>query len=265
MKNTLKLASLLLLGWLTLGMGQPPSVESGTVELIVNGNLQPEIQSELNRMITDLQNEGYATLIKTWPNTDQDAKHLWDYLAAEYQTPGRNLVGAILVGNLPWGWNKQSGETTDLVYWNLKSWGDTCLYETIYGGPPQPWQIWVSRIFALQDNFSEQYFGDEPALVSRALQANHDFRSGASRFSWMVDDWALPEFNYLVNLPQMTFFNNPVENISDGPAWVSGGALMQETSHGNIDCYGTWSWTAGLHETVLQRRYFVGDSCGSMR
>ena len=152
--------------------------------------------------------------IKSWDSNDQSAKDIWDYLVSEYQTPGQNLVGGILIGNLPIGYNNQDGEATDLVYWNLATYGDTCTSANVYGGGHPPWQIWVSRMFALQEDFSEEYFGDEPTLLSRAFQANHDFRTGASRFSYMVDDIIDPIFGWTPG--PLNIFNNPTENICDG-------------------------------------------------
>jgi PKD repeat protein len=231
------------------------SAGSGTVILIVNSNLQPEIQDDLNRMKADMQIEGYTVKIKTWPSTDQDAQHVWVYLKSEYATQGQTLTGAILIGNLPMGRNLTTNELTDWCYWNMNAeWRNT--YSR---------QIWVSRFFSLSDNFTEQYYGDEVALLKRSFKANHEFRTGKSRFSWMVNNYVDPlAFGW--RPPPISIPNHPTEQIPPDDAWLLGGCLFQESSHGNVDCYGDYMHGVtlyGLHSIVPQMRFFVGDSCGS--
>ena len=74
------------------------------------------------------------------------------------------MAGAILVGTLPTAKNLSSNETTDLCHWNMNTFRDV-LSER---------HIWVSRI-------SSSYADVAVEQITNALDANHNYRTGASR------------------------------------------------------------------------------------
>lgn len=149
---------------------------------------------------------------------DSLSKILWDTLRAEYEKPDRFLAGAILVGVIPYLDRKGHVDGgLDEQYWNMSIWlrdyekdsmflqfdpdavagrEDTSFAQTGNGGFQGKGlrHIWVSRfwgknirgargfgLFATAQHDSESY-GTETALIRRALDANHDYRIGASRF-----------------------------------------------------------------------------------
>ena len=102
-------------------------------------------------------------------STYATAQDLWNYLKSEYDTQGQDLVGAILVGNLPLAYS--GAEITDGVYWNMQTFGSVSYKH-----------IWVSRI-------AGRYTARQVEQMVRALDANHNYRTGQARLphsAWYI-------------------------------------------------------------------------------
>jgi hypothetical protein len=235
-----------------------------TVILVVDDLLLPEIQSEINRLQADLVNEGYAAKIKPWNCATQGNGDLWGYLRSEFGTAGQALKGAILIGWLPVAKNNFTLEPTDLVYWKLTgNYGDTSNdYSTVVP------DIWVSRMWPSGPS-------DDVTLLKRALQANHDARTGAARlphgsyFSEVAYPSSADDTSSLAALLDVW----PTSEIPPIPminVFQKGGDCFQEESHGGPGAYNIdrldgdfpISWDL-LHDAIVQMRSVVSCSCAS--
>jgi hypothetical protein len=145
-----------LLVW-GLGMARAQAPNGGLVLIIIDDLLYPEIQAPVDRLQADLQNEGYSARISQFTVAGKTPQDLWNTLVSEYNTEGQTLLGAILIGNLPKAKNTSTNQTTDAVYWNLQTFGPVGIRN-----------IWVSRM------------SGTVLELERALQANHDYRTGVS-------------------------------------------------------------------------------------
>jgi len=261
----------------------PSSRTNQLVLVVVETNLFPNVSNEVVRLRDDLIAEGYESRITQWRGGGAtSASNLWDYLRGEYATPGQFLVGTILIGDVPKAQEYNPASSyggwvyTDLVYWNLKS------FQT-----QQSWSvtrsIWVSRIIATSG------YGTEITMIKRALQANHDYRTGASRlphtaYYYMIPEWwgsygssnnvaALQQVwtncdSRGVNGSQLRFLpgRSDIGNICGADCFVAGGEVFDETSHGNEDGYmgmSGWFTRSDLHRILAQLRFGVIASCTS--
>ncbi|MBN1675831.1 MAG: hypothetical protein JXR37_32605 [Kiritimatiellae bacterium] len=229
----------------------PADRAGALVLLLLKSPLFPELEPELRRLEADLQYEGYTARIVTnsWSSADQ----VWTALKAEYFSAGQYLEGAILIGDMPLARGATEGQYTDCVYMNL----GTDYRDTLYR------QIWVSRMFASWDC---SRFGSEVTLLKRAFDANHAYRTGASRLPHTAYNGGQGEFDYhnsettnaLEVWPAAITMNSPLD------AFSKGAELMQETSHGSSERY-WWSsiHTYEMHHGLVQCRAAMVDSCGS--
>lgn len=228
-----------------------------TVLIVVRDTLLPEISTEINRLKTDIQNDGYTA--KTVTFNGSTAKGLWDFLKAEYDTAGQFMSGAILVGNLPFYIAPGGGasQKQDWIFWNMQK------YSMAAGDLTDARHIWVSRFFALDQAGGQMMAGSEVTLIRRALQANHDYRTGASRLplaAWMYDSIGGRESvvsRYLDLFPEA--------RVAPGvlAAFKAGGMLLDETSHGNTGgtYYDNNVTEYTLHDGGAQVRFALCSSC----
>jgi len=265
----------------TIEVLQPTQHGSNLVLLIVNNLLLPEISNQVARLRNDLIIGGYSAIVVSWSNPSGSA--LWAYLHTTYtnlMATTTFLEGAILVGNVP-----IEGDT-DLSYWNLQTnvvstssqYGDSAM------GVPGPYQIWVSRMRGIIPEW-----GDEPTLTLRMLQANHDYRTGASRLPQTAFAF---DYAYGAEVSAGTFngvWPATVE-LSTGPsdttdqavyplgcyqAFLIGGDLLAEESHGDGSTYcdngfGGVTPPSAMHATepnlyhrLVQIRSVLNSSCTS--
>jgi hypothetical protein len=222
-----------------------------TVIVVVNGALLPALSAEVARLQADLQAQGYTTKLKTW--TTGSIWELWTYLSTEFRTPGQFLAGALLVGELPYA-STSTGSMTDYVLMNLSIWGDTW-----YGYDPQSattlysTDIWVSRI------------NGGAAMVQRALDVNHDYRTGASRLP--SKSYYFDAINGVDNSPNAAAISAQVEYNHPLNAFLEGGDLLNEVSHGGTNYYDTAGQFGidplNIHNILAQVRFSFHDSCKS--
>ncbi len=223
------------------------------VLLIVNDLLLPEIESEVQRLGQDLLNDGYTSKLKTWNTTDDGgSEDLWNYINSEYVDPNQIVSGAILIGSMPTVRNATTNEYTDLVYWNMTSYRNISFMR----------HIWVSRFWATR---STMFDGQEVLRLKHALQANHDYRTGAQRLPHMV--------NYIMHAypdSEPSYYPNDganalevwpeVEKSDILEAWLNGGELLDETMHGSA--FGSYVYNK-LTNRPCKTRVNLITSCGS--
>jgi len=176
------------------------------VLVVVNSVLSPSIQSELNQFKADLDKEGYQARILSFSDALKNSpKALWDTLFNEYNRTNGLMAGAILVGKMPLA-NSILGTLVnedESPYWCMNSYlpdlkveADPTFYGIMrnwYNKPvrdPEQWNfdasnalhIWVSRIQAY-DNVQFKGMVNELTGMKRYFKANHDYRSGITRYS----------------------------------------------------------------------------------
>jgi hypothetical protein len=234
------------------------------VLLVVNEVIMPEISAEVDRLSADLVREGYRTKIITFSQYGGDA--LWDVLHGECFTPGQFMSGAIFIGNLP----RFDTVSHDVRYWNLSF---------KHNAYKPPYNIWVSRICA-SDLYIPSY-GDEVTLIKRALQANHDYRTGASRLPHVafhydnayggtgtaaLADMVFPRSVELRQGPSV--MPNTPSGMRD--AFRLGGELLFEETHGGNGAYdltnmnyGTQIDNTTVFNDIAQLRVVLASSCNS--
>jgi hypothetical protein len=250
---------------------------SGALVLVVaHAGLYANVAHEVDRLVLDLSREGYTARLRIWPSSGTSVSNLWAYLRQEYEDPDQWLVGSVLVGSLPKPKVTLGGKSyyTDQVYWNL------CSFQTDVA--PSRQDIWVSRIIA-----ENTKYGSEAALVRRALDANHYYRTGASRLPFTAFYFINPEWwnsyaggvtNLLRVWPALETRGAAGGGLRFAPertdlaayagadAFVRGGELLDETSHGNQDGYmasGGWFTRDALFRVIAQQRVSLVTSCSS--
>ena len=227
------------------------------VLIIVNDLLYPQIEAEVLRLEQDLIGDGYTAEIKQWDDeksSDYHDRELWDYLRSKRS----GLDGAILIGRIPKGppgiWEERDN---DRIFWNLDDWN------SMYGHPAD---IWVSRFWALSMRGGQtDTFGNESARVKRALDANHNYRTGKSR---------LPHATYSHGMREQPSVYS-IDNILDifpmsAGDWNNGfllGAEYQQLN-GNWHMSGTHFATKGeVYVNLVQARVislYDGHDSGSI-
>jgi hypothetical protein len=234
------------------------------VALVVNDSLLPKVQMEVNRLQADLEYEGYATLVKPW-RTGDDSLQLWQYLKAQNEVPGRFMAGAILIGNLPFvSYSGHPKDPTDYIYWSL---GEHC-------GDISRRDIWVSRINATDRGGQPFPYGDEVTLIKRALDANHNYRTGLSRLpytAYSYDEGAFGGAHLQHAANALDIWDNGQElwpgTLEFADAYRLGGELLDEQAHGDTNFYlwnttfNPWITSQNIHDIVSQVRFCCFSSC----
>lgn len=247
--------------------------EGNLVVLAVNQLLYPNISNAVERLRTDLIDEGYTSKVIPISNT-ASASNLWATLNAEYASTNQWMTGAILIGNLPkplWA----SAEYNDLIYWNMTRYDTSSRFVTTF-------DIWVSRIYA-----TGLAYGNEVDLILRALDANHAYRKGFSRLphtayyynAWnyyaeqdlygqrLLNAWpslrATNEISGDGRATSKKFFPGRTDiNEAGADALIGGGDFFFESSHGASYCYMNGLFvTDDLFRLLAQQRVVIADSC----
>ena len=278
----------------------PSNIANGTIQirntrdrsgnlvvLIVDTNLlQGTITNAIYRLKNDLEHDGYTAKITGWSNPN--SSNLWAYLVSEYTATNQFLSGAILVGGQPgtvpplaYVTNGPFAECTDLVYWNL-----TYFQRGQVNNAPR--NIWVSR-FLVPDST----YGNTTNLLQRALDANHDYRTGTSRlphkafcYTSVSKNYGEAESNALARMqevwpeadgrgapgfagvgdPNFHFLTNRVDlavNLG-GDCLAAGGEMFEESSDGvPSGClyFDTCFLVPDVYRIVNQMRFVILNSC----
>ncbi len=157
------------------------------VDIVVNAELYPCIIAELEQYRSDLIGAGYSVRIDTMRGLSHVL--LRNHLAGQNQ-----LVGAMLVGELPVAWYELDGEEfpLDIYYMDLDgTWTDADgdgLYDGHSGNLAL--EIWVGRLYARPLTWD-----DEVRLVRRYFAKNHAYRTGQlalpdRALAYVDDDWS---------------------------------------------------------------------------
>jgi hypothetical protein len=165
-------------GTFTYRIVKPPMVSrGGLVAIVVNDSLYAEIEGSINQYVQDLIGEGYSTkVITAMGGTPDDVRNL---LKAEIPN---NLVGALLVGDLPIAWWEESsyGEDypIDFFFADLDgSWFDSNsngLFDQHSAGSGNAYpDIWVGRLYATRLTYD-----NEARLIIDYFDRNHQYRTG---------------------------------------------------------------------------------------
>ncbi|UCC11381.1 MAG: T9SS type A sorting domain-containing protein [candidate division WOR-3 bacterium] len=168
------------------------SARDGLVDIVVYAPIYTGIMDSLSVYISDLISEGYTVRVDTVRGaTAFDVRNHFIMLS------GSNLVGAVLIGNVPFAWYEEDdGQEReefpiDLYFMDLNGiWVDADtngLYE-YHTGDRAP-EIWVGRIYA-----SSMTWGNEIALVNNYLSKIHKYRNGGytiphKALAYVDDPW----------------------------------------------------------------------------
>ncbi|MBL8025860.1 MAG: T9SS type A sorting domain-containing protein [Fibrobacteres bacterium] len=238
------------------------------VLIVVQANIQSKISAEVNRLRDDLSSAGYVPRILpyTYSYVYQDTltgKNLYDTLVAEYDRTDGMLAGAILIGRLP----VSPGLFGDEPFWNMSVWykrfymKDSLAFhyadtgnvlqgkDTAFGGYSEHRgyqgnhmrHIWITRITSASSTY-----GDTVLTIKRALDANHNYRTGLSRFphrayqigggteAALREVWPevtkLPRVGFIVKAPGDTF-----KQIYTSYQAGNAGSLWDVDQHMNIN------------------------------
>jgi hypothetical protein len=169
------------------------------VDIVINAELYPHISAEISQYQADLETTGYSVRIDTMRGTNAPA--LRTHLAGI-----TNLVGAVLVGELPVAWYERgwgggpTGEEFPIDYYFMDldgTWGDADadgLCDS-HAGNAAP-EIWVGRLYARPLTWD-----DEARLVRRYFAKSHAYRTGNlslpdRALAYIDDDWS-GEYTFL--------------------------------------------------------------------
>jgi ankyrin repeat protein len=151
----------------------------GLVHVFVDSVVYPEIQTNFDQFISDLQADSFSVVVTQVAG--QTPEVMRSILQSEYAS---GLVGVILVGDVPAAWMQTSNlETyytsyfpTDYFYMDLNgTWLDSDLngfYDNLSGNLSP--EIWSGRITP-----TNCLFGDEVKLLNRYFVKNHAYRTGS--------------------------------------------------------------------------------------
>ena len=244
----------------TVAVINPPDHTGQQIQVVVHELLYPEISNEVARLLVDLENGGYTTKLKTDTASITSMNKLWSYLQVEYSNTNNNLTGAILIGALPTSGN-------DLTLWNMGS------YVT---GRVNDFDIWATRF-----QRTDTSYGNEVDMIKRALQNNHDYRTGKSRYPHM-SYFSASAFNYtgdncswgepLLDIypeyrsarKKKLFYpeRNLLPGNTDGrDAFIVGGDFWFEQSHGGGGLMMSALYETTLHNYGHQVRFMMHECC----
>jgi hypothetical protein len=166
--------------------------------IVINNLLYLSIQSSFSVFIADLEDEGYTPNVYAAVNNGDEVA-LKDILVSEWNS--RNIVGAILIGDLPIAWYEMTewGDEEfpiDLFFMDLdgnwRDWDSDGMYENHYDGAgDMEADIWVGRLLAF--NLTE-YDASEIAMMNNYFDKNHRYRTGKLRLldkalAYIDNDW----------------------------------------------------------------------------
>ncbi len=150
----------------------------GLVHVFIDSVVYPEIQTNFDQFISDLQADSFTVLVtRVWSQTPQVIRAT---LQSEYAS---GLVGVILVGDVPAAWMETyppdnsytSHFPTDYYYMDMNgTWSDydaDGFYDNL-SGDLYP-EIWAGRITP-----TNCLFGDEVKLLNQYFVKNHAYRTG---------------------------------------------------------------------------------------
>lgn len=246
-------------------------------------------------------------------NDTNAARALWDTLLTEYNRKDRMVAGTILIGQLPtfspqkfWPVLYKYTGIWDDPFWNMSIWfgdyisnnmhfitrdsvmrytpdvtkpADTTNYPSyglargLIGHNLR--HIWVTRMAGV--TYPVNKYGTELNLIKRQLDANHDYRTGVSRFphrAWVWDmslskppqlDWSKLGLIW----PAVTKIQKALAPLSLLPVYSLGGDYFDINCHGAANQYDPAGGDYAKHneDTLMnhsfQCRFLTSSSCHS--
>ena len=172
-----------------------PKTNDSLVAVIVNSDLYSRIQTSLDQYVDDLVQDGYTVEVDLWSGGNyQDLRD-----SLKYKWTQSDLVGAVLVGDLPVPWCELyvwGAEEFPIDYYFMELdgiWSDSDndgLLEGLSAGSGDlgP-EIWVGRLAP-----SSLVWGSEAQLLENYFTKNHNYRIGNlslphRALSFVDDDW----------------------------------------------------------------------------
>jgi hypothetical protein len=156
-----------------------PKTTDSLVAVIVNSDLYSRIQTSLDQYVDDLVQDGYTVEVDLWSGGNyQDLRD-----SLKYKWTQSDLVGAVLVGDLPVAWCELyvwGAEEFPIDYYFMELdgiWSDSDsdgLLEGLSAGSGDlgP-EIWVGRLAP-----SSLVWGSEAELLENYFTKNHNYRIG---------------------------------------------------------------------------------------
>ncbi|KPK74472.1 MAG: hypothetical protein AMJ89_06260 [candidate division Zixibacteria bacterium SM23_73] len=154
-----------------------PKTNDSLVAVIVNSDLYSRIQTSLDQYVDDLVQDGYTVEVDLWSGGNyQDLRD-----SLKYKWIHSDLVGAVLVGDLPVPWCELyvwGAEEFPIDYYLMEldgTWSDSDndgLLEGLSAGSGDlgP-EIWVGRLAP-----SSLVWGSEAQLLENYFTKNHNYR-----------------------------------------------------------------------------------------
>ncbi|MGC9367616.1 MAG: C25 family cysteine peptidase [bacterium] len=271
------------------------------VNIIVTSELYPNIVTNLNIYIQDLETEGYSIVVDTVNSTQSISacetirNHLHSLL-------NQGLMGVFFIGNTPLAWYQIIDDfgygpdyyeefPIDLYYMDLDgTWLDDSVYESatslapgkdsiydIHTGDVSP-EIWLGRLY-----FST--IGDESELVNKYLTRAHlyhqDSLFAVSRgLCFVDDDWEVDaplfinEMQYAYSLvegvthPESTRVSSYRDHLRDNYEWVGVFCHSSPTLHAFTINQGTSSdymYSTDIPSFVPQGFFYNLYACSNAR
>jgi len=206
------------------------------IDIFVNEDLYPQIESVLDTFLFDLRLDGYGVNLYTALET-QSPNSLRDTLYNHWQN--QEIEGVILIGDLtvPWyemdePWDPYNFVTfpCDLYFMDLDgTWGDSD-YDGIFDSHTNPdyyADIWVGRLYA---STMTDYGADEVSILQNYFRKNHQYRIGDLRLTdhalafidndWNTSGWgndvalAFPNTNAITDIYE-TSRQNYINNVAE--------------------------------------------------
>ncbi len=172
---------------------QSITTDDQMIDIIINEDLYPLIETSLDTFFYDLQLDGYALNIYTAAETS-DPEPLRNILASDWYS--QNIIGVIFIGDLAVPWYEMDEPPdwggahvmfpADLYFMDLDGdWGDSDsdgMFDSHTGALEA--DIWCGRLIS-----SNLYYhnADEVDRMTNYFRKNHDYRIGDLR----LDDHAL--------------------------------------------------------------------------
>ncbi len=224
------------------------------VDIVVAENIMTELRPRLDRLATDLRNEGYTARITSWP-AGRSAGDVRQHLRNACDND--DLQGALLVGHIPVPVMRndegQYSRNTDMPYWKMVGNGIDL------SGKIRTWNIWISRFYS--DRLEVERIGN-------ALDANHAYRTGSTRlahkaFTNRGSDWGGIAKARELAQAALEFYPESEAVSTPGEAlWSAGGDLLVEVQHGNESRYSDVS-ISKLFQNGCTIRFIFNNSCDS--
>ena len=256
--------------------------------IIVNSQLYPEIETHIDTYISDLEREGYAPLLYSMEN-DNDVTNLRLFLLSEWEE--NNIIGAVLIGDLPVPWYEMIQWDEDYVQFPCDLYFmdlDGTWYDEDENGifddhdGEMEADIWIGRLYASP---LTMYDITETDAINNYFDKNHAYRTGSQRLedhalAFIDDDWQSSGWQYILQqaYPQTDDYHSPelttrevyinrVQKASNhqyesmllcAHSWPQGHAFTQQVGDG-------YFYNNEVEELDVQINFYNQFNCSGLR